>query len=140
MSYPAAAHAAFTQQHKHMHRTAVAAVQPVLLTQVTETWLCYQSGGCFLRCKASSLIDTSPNLQVSFHDTSRHRLRVPLLTDYYNFTAASLSSKGVAYISASDGAEQPSMVVSFVFCRLCMMSPLLQTARLMLWSTTRYTW
>jgi len=32
--------------------------------------------------------------QVSFHDTSKHRMRVPNLTDYYGFTAASLGARG----------------------------------------------
>ena len=39
-------------------------------------------------------------VQVTFHDASRYpNLRVPLLTDLYGFTRASLSPKGVLYSS-----------------------------------------
>jgi hypothetical protein len=53
---------------------------------------------------------------VTFHDTSRHRSRVPTLTDFYGFVAAALGPRGVAYISRAAGGKadataQPSMLV-----------------------------
>ena len=49
-------------------------------------------------------------LQVVFHDTFKHRTRVPLLTDYYGFTAAALADKGVLY-SSPPTSEAPAMLV-----------------------------
>uniref|UniRef100_A0A383WM40 Uncharacterized protein n=1 Tax=Tetradesmus obliquus TaxID=3088 RepID=A0A383WM40_TETOB len=49
--------------------------------------------------------------RVTFHDTAKHRARVPTLTDFYDFFAAALGPRGVAYISAAAGPQQPSMLV-----------------------------
>lgn len=58
--------------------------------------------------------------QVMFHDSSRYATaRVPLLTDLYGFTRASLSSKGVLYSSPPQGsgdARVPSMVMYRCVC------------------------
>jgi hypothetical protein len=61
-------------------------------------------------------IPPPPPLQVTFHDTSRHRARVPTLTDFYGFVAAAMGPRGVAYISRAAGGKgeasaQPSMLV-----------------------------
>lgn len=53
-------------------------------------------------------------VQVTFHDTAKHRARVPTLTDFYDFFAAALGPRGVAYISAAAGPQQPSMLVRHV--------------------------
>jgi chromosome transmission fidelity protein 4 len=48
--------------------------------------------------------------QVSFHDTTQYRHRVPLLTDYYGFTLGALGPRAVLY-AAPAGADTPAVVV-----------------------------
>jgi hypothetical protein len=52
-------------------------------------WLAYNVSGCI----SSREDDGFCVVEVSFHDTSRHRKRVPLLNDFYHFSMASLGAK-----------------------------------------------
>lgn len=55
-------------------------------------------------------VDSHHVVEVVFHDARRAPGRVPLLTDYYNFTLASLGEHGALYGSAST-SETPSVVM-----------------------------
>ncbi|WIA17661.1 hypothetical protein OEZ85_014464 [Tetradesmus obliquus] len=70
-------------------------------------FLAYNSLGCVV----SKAVDDHHVVEVTFHDTAKHRARVPTLTDFYDFFAAALGPRGVAYISAAAGPQQPSMLV-----------------------------
>lgn len=69
-------------------------------------YLAYNSTGCIiLRSEADHNI-----VEVSFHDTSLHRKRIPLLNDFYGFSMGSLGLAGALYASpASEHA--PSTLV-----------------------------
>lgn len=49
-------------------------------------------------------------VEVSFHDTAKVRRRVPLLSDFYGFTMASLGEHGVLYASPSSGDASSTAV------------------------------
>lgn len=67
---------------------------------------------CIACCPSPPL----PSLQVLFHDTSKYPTRVPLLTDYYGFTMASLGTHGAIYASPPDPADGvPAMIVYRAF-------------------------
>ncbi|CAL8470187.1 g9729 [Coccomyxa elongata] len=69
-------------------------------------WLAYNVMGCI----SSREDDGFCVVEVSFHDTSRHRKRVPLLNDFYHFSMASLGAKG-AFFASTSCADAPSMVM-----------------------------
>lgn len=69
-------------------------------------YLAYNSLGCIiLRSEADHNI-----VEVSFHDTSLHRKRIPLLNDFYGFSVGSLGRTGALYASPSSD-HAPSTVV-----------------------------
>lgn len=69
-------------------------------------YLAYNALGCIiLRSEADHNI-----VEVSFHDTSLHRKRIPLLNDFYGFSIGSLGLAGALYASPSS-EHAPSTVV-----------------------------
>ncbi len=69
-------------------------------------YLAYNSLGCIiLRSEADHNI-----VEMSFHDTSLHRKRIPLLNDFYGFSVGSLGLAGALYASPSS-EHAPSTVV-----------------------------
>jgi hypothetical protein len=100
---------------------AAALCKPALCTQALLTVMyCTPSCQCLaceLRQPSLCAASCCPCLpQVTFHDTSKHRARVPTLTDFYGFVAAAMGPRGVAYISRAaagkaEATAQPSMLV-----------------------------
>ncbi|KAI8464009.1 MAG: hypothetical protein J3K34DRAFT_526538 [Monoraphidium minutum] len=89
---------------------AQAAVQPGATPESAAggggRFLAYNSLGCVISRK----VDAHRTCEVVFHDASRGRAKLPLLTDYYGFTMASLGEAGVAYASPAS-ADAPAMLV-----------------------------
>jgi hypothetical protein len=67
-------------------------------------FLAYTAAGCVI----SRRVDSHRTCEVLFHDASRGRAKLPLLTDYYGFTMAALGEGGVLY--GSPASEFDSMV------------------------------
>jgi hypothetical protein len=55
-------------------------------------WLAYNAVGCV----SSRAEEDHAVVEVAFHNTALHRKRVPLLTDFYRFSMASLSEQARA--------------------------------------------
>ena len=56
-------------------------------------WLAYGAVGCV----SSRAEEDHAVVEVTFHDTARHRKRMPLLTDFYRFSMAALSEQARAH-------------------------------------------
>ncbi|KAK9868467.1 hypothetical protein WJX84_006627 [Apatococcus fuscideae] len=69
-------------------------------------WLVYTLLGCISSTEAEGF----NAVEVTFHDTSRSRKRIPILNDFYRFHLASLSDKGALYASNAS-PDSPAMVV-----------------------------
>jgi chromosome transmission fidelity protein 4 len=89
-----------------MHHPIQQAFQPGSTKPVSgRRYLAYNSiGSIILRSEADHNI-----AEVSFHDTSLHRKRIPLLNDFYGFHVGSLGAAGALYASLST-IETPSTV------------------------------
>ncbi|KAK9809234.1 hypothetical protein WJX72_011841 [[Myrmecia] bisecta] len=88
-----------------------APIQPGSTTDDGESlrrWLAYNQVGAISTYE--DLEHSYHIVQVEFHDTARHRKRVPNMTDFYGVSLASLGEKGALYGSVTN-KDSPSMIL-----------------------------